>query len=83
MIISASNIVAMSGYENYHAYVYLFSVAPFGSHTLRVRILNSDIFLNQVCDCELAISPFITLTWYGYFEGKIENFNLNFRLIFT
>lgn len=59
----------MSGHENYLACVYHAATPLFGNQTLRLKILDSNKFFNEIYDGALSISPYATLTWFGYSEG--------------
>lgn len=53
----------------------------FGSQTLRFKILNADKYFSEIYDGILPLSPFSTLNWFGFSEGKIILINLDGILI--
>jgi hypothetical protein len=52
--------------------VYHSATPLFGSQTLNVKILDSDNSFNVIFQGELPLSPYSTLTWFGFSEGNIN-----------
>jgi len=71
LIFSVPNqILCMAGHENYLAYVYMSAPPLFGTQSMRLRILDSNSYFKEIYDNSLPISPYSTLVWFGYSEGK-------------
>jgi len=71
LIFSVPNqVLCMAGHENYLAYVYFSAPPLFGTQSMRMKILDSNQYFKEIYDNPLPISPYSTLTWFGYSEGK-------------
>jgi hypothetical protein len=71
MILSLPQVICMAGYENHLAYVYHSSLPLFSNQSLRLKILNSNAYFNEIYDGVLPLSPEATLTWFGYSEDGV------------
>ena len=70
--LSLSNtVIAISGYENYLAYVYISSLPLSNSQQLRFKILDEYKMFNEVYDGILSISPFSNLIYFSYSKEGI------------
>jgi hypothetical protein len=70
--LSLSNtVIALSGYENYLAYVYISSLPLSNSQQLRFKILDEYKMFNEVYDGILSISPFSNLIYFSYSKEGI------------
>lgn len=71
MILSLPQVICMAGYENHLAYVYHSSLPLFNNQSLRIKILNSNAYFNEIYDGVLPLSPEASLTWFGYSEDGV------------
>ena len=70
--LSLSNtVIAISGYENYLAYVYISSLPLSNSQQLRFKILDEYKMFNEVYDGILSISPFSNLIYFSFSKEGI------------
>ena len=70
--LSLSNtVIAVSGYENYLAYVYISSLPLSNSQQLRFKILDEYKMFNEVYDGILSISPFSNLIYFSFSKEGI------------
>ena len=70
--LSLSNtVIALTGYENYLAYVYISSLPLSNSQQLRFKILDEYKMFNEVYDGILSISPFSNLIYFSYSKEGI------------
>ena len=70
--LSLSNtVIAISGYENYLAYVYISSLPLSNSQQLRFKILDEYKMFNEVYDGILSISPNSNLIYFSYSKEGI------------
>ena len=70
--LSLSNtVIAISGYENYLAYVYISSLPLSNSQQLRFKILDEYKMFNEIYDGILSISPFSNLIYFSYSKEGI------------
>ena len=66
-----TNILCMTGYENYLAYAYHVSLPFSNTQQLRFKILDSNKMFNEIYDDELSISPESNLIWFGFSEEGV------------
>ena len=70
--LSLSNtVIAITGYENYLAYVYISSLPLSNSQQLRFKILDEYKMFNEVYDGILSISPLSNLIYFSYSKEGI------------
>ena len=70
--LSLSNtVIAVSGHENYLAYVYISSLPLSNSQQLRFKILDEYKMFNEIYDGILSISPFSNLIYFSYSKEGI------------
>ena len=70
--LSLSNtVIAITGYENYLAYVYISSLPLSNSQQLRFKILDEYRMFNEVYDGILSISPLSNLIYFSYSKEGI------------
>ena len=70
--LSLSNtVIAITGHENYLAYVYISSLPLSNSQQLRFKILDEYKMFNEVYDGILSISPFSNLIYFSYSKEGI------------
>ena len=67
----SNTVIAISGYENYLAYVYISSLPLSNSQQLRFKILDEYKMFNEVYDGILSISPFSNLIYFSYSKEGI------------
>ena len=67
----SNNVIAISGYENYLAYVYISSLPLSNSQQLRFKILDGYKIFNEVYDGILSISPLSNLIYFSYSKEGI------------
>ena len=70
--LSLSNtVIAITGHENYLAYVYISSLPLSNSQQLRFKILDEYKMFNEIYDGILSISPFSNLIYFSYSKEGI------------
>jgi len=67
----SSTVIAITGYENYLAYVYISSLPLSNSQQLRFKILDEYKMFNEVYDGILSISPLSNLIYFSYSKEGI------------
>ena len=67
----SSTVIALTGYENYLAYVYISSLPLSNSQQLRFKILDEYKMFNEVYDGILSISPLSNLIYFSYSKEGI------------
>ena len=67
----SNNVIAISGYENYLAYVYISSLPLSNSQQLRFKILDEYKMFNEIYDGILSISPLSNLIYFSYSKEGI------------
>ncbi len=66
-----NTVIALTGHENYLAYVYISSLPLSNSQQLRFKILDEYKMFNEVYDGVLSISPFSNLIYFSYSKEGI------------
>ena len=70
--LSLSNtVIAITGYENYLAYVYISSLPLSNSQQFRFKILDEYKMFNEIYDGILSISPLSNLIYFSYSKEGI------------
>ena len=67
----SSTVIAITGFENYLAYVYISSLPLSNSQQLRFKILDEYKMFNEVYDGILSISPLSNLIYFSYSKEGI------------
>lgn len=71
MVMCFNHVISMTGYENHLAMVYHSSPPLFGTQTIRLKILDSNKFYNEIYDGVLPLTNYSTLQWFGYSDEGI------------